>query len=137
MSKTNSVDVVIYLNFSFNFSYVTTTYWYASSTETIIHYMERLKLVGPLERQWIRDKTWSDRFESPNQMYSSYSSFLDYLDMIRTTGKEHWKGLQLHEGNPNTLVQGCSINGLIPEMNGVSESNKTIEDCLLSSDRFM
>lgn len=118
--------------------YVTTKYWYSNNAENIIHYMERLKLTEPLERQWVRDKTWSDHFECPNlKMYSSYHSFLDYLDMIRSMGKEHWKRLQLHEGNPNSLIQGCSLNELLPTMNGVSDSSRTIDDCLLSSDRFM
>ncbi|XP_037920056.1 uncharacterized protein LOC119657284 isoform X2 [Hermetia illucens] len=84
-------------------SYVTTKYWYASNSENLFHFMERLNLTEPVERQWVRDKTWSEHFECPNQMYSSYNSFLEYLEMIRNMGKDHWKTLQCHEGTPNLM----------------------------------
>lgn len=90
-------------------SYVTTKYWYASNSENLFHLMERLNLTEPVERQWIKDKTWSENFECPNQMYSCYRSFLEYLDMIRKLGTQHWKTLECYEGSPNLVFQGYNF----------------------------
>lgn len=114
---------------------MTTKYWYSNDAETILHYLERLKLTEPLERQWVRDQAWSDNVDCPNQMYTSYKSFLKYLEMIRSMGKDHWRGLEVHEGNPNSVLQCCSLNELM-DMNGVSDTKPTLDDSLLlSSDR--
>lgn len=84
---------------------MTTKYWYADNSTTVNHYLERLQFVEPLERQWIIDPLWTNHFQENNQMCVSYSSFQEYLSMIRLMGVDHWSSLQFSESNPNAVVQ--------------------------------
>ena len=73
--------------------------------------MERLKLTQPVERQWIYDESRSEFIKCPNQMNSSYASFLEYLEMIQKMGKGHWRSLKWSEDNPNFMHQEHTWNG--------------------------
>lgn len=91
--------------------------------------MERLNLTEPVERQWVCDKAWTTPFDSPNQMYSFYASFLAYLEMIRNMGKDHWRTLECHEGNPNSVMQICNY----PNSSVFNNENNRAETSQLSA----
>lgn len=65
-----------------------------------MHFLERYQLVAPVQRQWVFDKecSYHHRLECPNMQYVTYKSFLEYLEMIHTIGKDYWRSLEMAKG---------------------------------------
>lgn len=79
--------------FAFLTRLVTAKNLYASNVTGISNCLERMNLAEPQARKWVQDKNWTDHFDG--SIKSSYNSFLDYLDKIRSVGPDHWKSLQV------------------------------------------
>lgn len=52
-----------------------------------------MNLAEPQARKWMQDKNWTDVFDG--SLKSSYDSFLDYLEEIRSLGPDHWKSVRV------------------------------------------
>ncbi|KAM7347147.1 uncharacterized protein ACRADG_006807 isoform 3-T3 [Cochliomyia hominivorax] len=81
-------------------TYTTTQLYYGENREEFLHFLERYQLVAPMQRQWVYDKecNYHHRLECPNMQYVTYKSFLEYLEMIRTIGKDYWRSLEMDKG---------------------------------------
>lgn len=78
-----------------SFRYVLTKGYYYKTTNNYFNCLERFKLTEPQQRQWILDEScvYHYRNKCPNAQYITYEIFLQYLEMIRSIGKDHWKRL--------------------------------------------
>ncbi|XP_055914047.1 kelch-like protein 3 [Eupeodes corollae] len=89
-------------------SYATTQLYHSNNVDSFLAFMERYKLTKPIQRQWICDQEcgFHHKTDCPNRLYITYKSFLEYLEMIRTKGKDHWKTLHM-EQQDNLNFQCC------------------------------
>uniref|UniRef100_A0A1I8PEI8 BTB domain-containing protein n=1 Tax=Stomoxys calcitrans TaxID=35570 RepID=A0A1I8PEI8_STOCA len=95
-------------------SYTTTKSFYGHNREEFLQTIERYNLEKPMLRVWIFDDQCNYHccLKCPNFHSISYTSFLEYLDMIRTIGKDYWRSLQLSNEVKNPLQ--CCSNCLAP-----------------------
>lgn len=80
--------------------YTTTQFYYGEKREDFLQFLERFQLLTPMQRQWVFDKecNYHHRLECPNLQYVTYKSFLEYLDMILSIGKDYWRTLEMAKG---------------------------------------
>lgn len=93
------------MNIIETFRYVLTKGYYSKTSDNYFNCLERFNLTEPQQRQWICDEScvYHHKNKCPNAKYITYETFLQYLEMIRSFGKEHWKKLQTrNEDEPNT-----------------------------------
>ncbi|XP_055913349.1 uncharacterized protein LOC129946991 [Eupeodes corollae] len=102
-------------------SYSTTQLCHSNNVESFVAFMERYKLTKPIERQWICDQecVFHHRTDCPNRLYITYKSFLEYLEMIRIKGKDHWKTLHVNQ------QEGVNFQCCLPKTISASDS----QDC--------
>ncbi|XP_046801331.1 uncharacterized protein LOC111684568 [Lucilia cuprina] len=81
-------------------TYTTTQFYYGENREEFLHFLERYQLTEPMQRQWVFDKecNYHRRLGCPNMEYVTYKSFLEYLEMIRSIGKDYWRSLEMDNG---------------------------------------
>ncbi|XP_004527350.1 uncharacterized protein LOC101463295 isoform X1 [Ceratitis capitata] len=86
-------------------SYNTTQLYYRENREEFLHFLERYQLVAPVQRQWVLDKecSYHHHLECPNMQNVTYKSFLEYLEMIHTIGKDYWRSLEMAKGVEKSL----------------------------------
>lgn len=85
-------------------SYTTTKWYYSKNVENFLAFLERYKLTKPIQRQWICDQecNFHHKTDCPNKLYITYKSFLEYLELIRSRGRDHWKTLHMeHQKGQN------------------------------------
>ncbi|XP_055914046.1 uncharacterized protein LOC129947492 isoform X2 [Eupeodes corollae] len=80
-------------------SYTTTKLYYPKNDENFQAFMERFKLTKPVQRQWIWDPECSfhHKIDCPNRVYITYKSFLEYIEVIRSKGKDYWRSLRVEQ----------------------------------------
>ncbi|XP_013113282.1 kelch-like protein 40b isoform X2 [Stomoxys calcitrans] len=90
-------------------TYTTIQSFYGNNREEFLQTIERYNLLIPSVREWIYDGQcdYHRCLKCPNFHGITYSSFLKYLDAIRTMGKDYWRSLKLSNEIDNTL-QCCS-----------------------------
>ncbi|XP_055845675.1 uncharacterized protein LOC129911781 isoform X2 [Episyrphus balteatus] len=98
-------------------SYTTTKLYYSKNIDNFLAFMERYKLTKPIQRQWICDEQcdFHHKTDCPNRLYITYKSFLEYLEMIRSKGKDHWKTLHM-EHQKDLNFQCC-----LPKLNSSND----------------
>ncbi|KAI9582258.1 hypothetical protein GQX74_015381 [Glossina fuscipes] len=81
-------------------TYTTTQFYYGEKREDFLQFLQRFQLLTPMQRQWVFDKecNYHHRLECPNLQCVTYKSFLDYLEMILTIGKDYWRNLEMAKG---------------------------------------
>ncbi|XP_055371507.1 uncharacterized protein LOC129605643 [Condylostylus longicornis] len=81
-------------------SYVTTKYYYGNREDEFLECLKRLNLYEPVGRQWICDKSWAGHEHCLNKQIITYEKFLQYLEYIRSKGKDYWKELEFNKHGP-------------------------------------
>ncbi|XP_037825196.1 uncharacterized protein LOC119613271 isoform X2 [Lucilia sericata] len=86
-------------------TYTTTQFYYGENREEFLHFLERYELTEPMQRQWVFDKecNYHRRLDCPNMEYVTYKSFLEYLEMIRSIGKDYWRSLEMDKGAEKSI----------------------------------
>ncbi|XP_054730191.1 uncharacterized protein LOC129238966 [Anastrepha obliqua] len=99
-------------------SYTTTQLYYGENREEFLHFLERYQLVAPVQRQWVFDKecNYHHRLECPNMQYVTYKSFLEYIEMIHTIGKDYWRSLEMAKSVEKTMQ--CCVRSDCRKLNG-------------------
>lgn len=89
-------------------TYTTTQSHYGGQHDEFMHFLERYQLETPMKRHIIYDKECNYHHypECPNRFRITYRSFLDYLEMIQTIGKDYWHSLELTK-DLGMAVQCC------------------------------
>lgn len=95
--------------------------YFAGTPESYFNGLERFNLIEPQQRQWICDKSceYHHKNNCPNASQITYSTFLEYLEMVRSKGKDYWKQLETrrHEEEPlqpivyKSIEEGVSFFG--------------------------
>lgn len=93
---------------SFPCSYVASQMHYGENRDEFLQFLDRLQLVSPTQRQWIYDKecSYHHRLNSPNIEYTTYKSFLEYLEHIRSVGKDYWRSVEMVKDVGKSIPSG-------------------------------